>query len=79
MNVKTEWKGEVNSFKVMVTYLPATNSVPLADPNVEIVTASGISQAIGPRSRFPKVTATASLSAISLTDMTARYDTFTSA
>lgn len=60
-------------------YLPATNSVPLADPNVETVTASGMSQAIGPNSRFPKVTATASLSIISLTDITARYETLTSA
>lgn len=62
-----------------VTYLPATNRVPFAEPKVEMVTASGISQAIGPRRRLPKVTATASLSAISLTDITAKYDTLTNA
>lgn len=60
-------------------YLPATNNVPFAEPKVEIVTAKGISQAMGPSRRFPKVTATASLSAISLTDITAKYETFTSA
>lgn len=37
------------------THLPAANRVPLADPNVDTVTDRGISQAITPRIRFPKV------------------------
>lgn len=55
-------------------YLPAANNVPLAEPNVLIVTLSGISQANEPRIRLPNVTATASESIISIGDITAKYD-----
>jgi len=37
------------------THLPAAKVVPLADPKVDIVTDKGISQAIIPRMRLPKV------------------------
>jgi hypothetical protein len=37
------------------THLPAAKVVPLADPKVDIVTDRGISQAITPRMRLPKV------------------------
>lgn len=36
-------------------YLPAAKRVPWAEPNVEIVTDSGINQAINPSIRLPKV------------------------
>lgn len=58
--------------KIISTYRPAANNVPLALPNVLIVTLSGISQANAPRIRLPKVTATASDSIISDADITAR-------
>lgn len=56
------------------THLPAAKRVPLADPNVETVTERGISHAITPSKRFPKVTATASESTISVADITAKYE-----
>ena len=40
-------------------YLPPTKRVPLADPKVEMHTASGISHAMAPRVRPPNVCATA--------------------
>lgn len=54
---------------------PAANRVPFADPKVEIVTDSGINQAIAPSKRLPKVTATASDVIISSGDIIVRYDT----
>jgi hypothetical protein len=35
--------------------LPAANKVPLADPNVDTVIDNGITQAMGPSARIPKV------------------------
>lgn len=61
------------------TYRPAANSVPLALPNVLIVTLSGISQASEPNMRWPNVTATASDSIISVFDIAARYEMLMSA
>uniref|UniRef100_A0A1Y1KGL2 Uncharacterized protein n=1 Tax=Photinus pyralis TaxID=7054 RepID=A0A1Y1KGL2_PHOPY len=51
---------------------PAANNVPFAEPNVEIVTERGMSQAITPKRRLPKVTATASELVISNGDITVK-------
>lgn len=60
-------------------YLPAANRVPLALPNVLIVTLNGINHANAPSMRLPNVTATASESIISLGDIAAKYETFINA
>jgi len=40
---------------LMKVYRPAAKSVPFAEPNVEIATDKGISQAITPNIKLPKV------------------------
>jgi hypothetical protein len=61
------------------TYRPAANNVPLALPNVLIVTLNGISHAKAPSIRLPNVTATASESIISVGDIAAKYETLINA
>lgn len=62
-----------------LSYRPAANNVPLALPNVLIVTLNGINHAITPNIRLPNVTATASDSIISVGDIAAKYDIFINA
>lgn len=60
---------KIKDILIILTYRPAAKRVPLALPNVDIVTLSGMSQVNGPNIRFPKVTATASESIISPGDI----------